>query len=288
MAYPSARTDPAFQTPGASRGLLDVFSHRYLLTLLLRKGITTRYYGSALGWIWSYIRPAALFLMYFLIIGVVFGANQGIEAYPIYLFAGIIAINLFNEVLRNATTAITDNAVLVQKIYMPRELFPVAATGVAIVHFLPQVILLLAVTLFSGWTFGWLAILAFIGGLVIIVTFSLGLGLFFGAINVQYRDATNFVDLILMFSTWASPILYSWEMVESIVPNWLFQLYMANPITTAVELFHNAFWLPIAPDSARPDNMLMNVGIALVLSFGTLAIGQAVFRKAEANFAQAL
>lgn len=288
MAYPSARTDPDFQTPGASRGLLDVFSHRYLLALLLRKGITTRYYGSALGWIWSYIRPAALFLMYFLIIGVVFGANQGIEAYPIYLFAGIIAINLFNEVLRNATTAITDNAVLVQKIYMPRELFPVAATGVAIVHFLPQVILLLAVILFSGWTFGWIAVLAFIGGLVIIVTFSLGLGLFFGAINVQYRDATNFVDLILMFSTWASPILYSWEMVESIVPNWLFQLYMANPITTAVELFHNAFWLPIAPDSARPDNMLMNVGIALVLSFGTLAIGQAVFRKAEANFAQAL
>lgn len=288
VATLSARTDPDFKTPGASRGLFDVFTHRYLLSLLLRKGITTRYYGSVLGWVWSYIRPAALFLMYFLIVGLIFGVNKGIDAYAIYLFSGIVAINLFNEVLRNATTAITDNAALVQKIYMPRELFPVAAAGVALVHFLPQALLLLVVVLFSGWTFGWLAVLSLIGGIVIIMTFSLGLGLFFGAINVQYRDATNIVDLILMFSTWASPVLYSSKMVKEIAPEWVYHIYMSNPITAAVELFHNAFWLPVTPESARPENLIIYVMIGLLISAFTLFIGQLTFRKAEGNFAQAL
>lgn len=288
MAAQTALKDPEFITPGSSKGLLDIFSRRYLLLLLLRKGMRTRYYGSVLGWLWSYLRPAAQFLMYFLVIGVILKVNRGIPSFPVYLFAGIVAVNLFSEVLRNTTGSITDNSSLVRKIYFPRELFPVAATGVALVHFLPQAALLVAVGLVLGWTIGWLQVFAFVAGMLIIVLFALGLGLLFGAINVSYRDSKNIVDIILMFSTWASPVLYSWQMVHDRAPTWLFDLYMLNPMTTAIELFHDAFWLPLAPDAARPENLMLNTGLGLGIAVFTLFIGQLVFRRLEVHFAQNL
>lgn len=261
---------------------------RYLLSLLLKKGVATRYYGSVLGWVWSYVRPLAQFLMYFLIIGVILNVHRDILAFPVYLFAGIIAINLFSETLRNATTAITDNAPLVQKIFVPRELFPISAAGVALIHFLPQAVVMMVVCIALGWSIGWLPVLSFILGMLIIVTFALGLGLLFGAVNVMYRDAVNFVDLILMFATWTSPVLYSWQMVQKAAPDWLFQIYMMNPVTTAVELFHNAFWLPLTPDAPRPEGFVLNIIVAVVIAFVTLIIGQLVFRRLEARFAQSL
>lgn len=279
--------DPDYSTPGSSKGLLEVFKHRYLLSLLLKKGMTTRYYGSVLGWVWSYIRPAAQFLMYYLVIGVIMQANRGLEWFPIYLFAGITAVNLFSEVLRNTTSSIVDNKALVRKIYLPRELFPFSALGVAVIHFLPQITVLVVVALLCGLTLSWLQLLFFFLGLALILTFTLGLGLFFGAVNVAYRDAKNVVDVILMFSTWASPVLYASTMVRDRAPEWIYNIYMCNPVTVAVELFHNAFWLPLSPGADRPDLLLFGPiagGIAVL----TLIVGQFVFRKLEGSFAQRL
>lgn len=283
-----ALADPEFDTPGTSRGLVDVFSHRYLLRLLLKKGVATRYYGSALGWVWSYVRPAAQFLMYYLVIGVVMGGRDDIKLFPIYLFSGIVAVNLFSEVLRNTTSSIVDNKALVQKIYLPRQLFPISAVGVAVVHFLPQALLLLVVALIFGWTITWLQIVAFVVGVALIIVFALGLGLFFGAINVAYRDAKNFVDIILMFATWASPVLYSWVLVRDRADEWLFNIYMSNPMTAAVEMFHSAFWLPIAGDAERPENLIVYTAVAGGIAILTFIVGQMIFRKLEVSFAQKL
>jgi ABC-2 type transport system permease protein len=282
------RKDPDFDTPGKSQGLVDVVKRRYLLRLLIRKGIATRYYGSVLGWVWSYIRPGAQFLMYYIVVGVILGVNRGIDWFPIYLFSGIVAVNLFSETMRNTTDALTSNKALVRKIYLPRELFPVSACGVALIHFLPQAVLLLVVSIICGWTIGWLQVVGFFGGALLIVLFALGLGLFFGAINAVYRDAKNIVDLILMFSTWASPVLYSALMVHDRVPTWIYHIYMSNPITGAVELFHDTFWLPLAPDSERPENLVIYLLIGFGITVVTLFIGQLVFRRLEGTFAQRL
>lgn len=283
-----ALSDNRYVRPGVSRGIVDVFRYRYLLSLLLKKSIATRYYGSALGWIWSYVRPAAQFVMYYIVVGVIMNGDRGIVLFPVYLFSGIVAINLFNEALKNTTSAIVDNKSLVQKIFLPRELFPVSALGVALVHFLPQAAVLFVVALFNGWTFGWVQIALFVLGVVVILAFALGLGLFFGAINVAYRDARNFVDLILMFATWVSPVLYTWQMVHDRAPTWLFNLYMSNPMTIAVELFHDAFWFPLTTQSPRFELLGSYILIALALTLATVVVGQLVFRKLEKNFAQSL
>lgn len=229
--------------------------------------------------------------MYYLVIGVIFQANKGIPYFPVYLFSGIIAVNLFSESLRNTTSSIVDNKALVKKIYLPRELFPLSATGVALVHFAPQSLVLLVVVMLLGWHITLLGVASFIVGVLVISIFSLGLGFFFGAINVAYRDSKNLVDLILMFATWVSPVLYSWQMVSSRAPDWLFELYMLNPMTIGVELMHNAFWLNLAtglPGADRPVNLLVNTGWALLIVLGTLLLGQLVFRKLESTFAQNL
>jgi len=283
-----ALTDPRFSEPGSSRGLIGVFQERYLLGLLLKKGIATRYYGSVLGWMWSYVRPAFQFLMYYIVIGVILGQNRGIDLFPVYLFTGIVTVNLFSEILRNTTSAILDNKALVQKIYLPREIFLVSATGVAIVHFLPQVVILIVVCIAVGWGITWLQIGAFILGMAVLIVFTLGLGMLFGALNVAHRDWKNIVDLILMFSTWASPVLYSYQMVKEAAPDWLFHIYMANPVTTAVELMHTAFWRGTVTEASRPELLWLNVLIGILLAILTFVVGQIVFRRLEGTFAQNL
>ena len=278
-----------FTTPGQGRGLLEVFRWRYLLRLLVRKETSTRYRNSVLGWVWSYVRPAAQFIIFYLVMGVFLQMARGIENFAMYLFSGIIVINFFSEGFSNATRSLVDNAHLVRKIYMPRELFPVAAVIVSFVHFLPQAAVLVIVALLFGWLPLPMSIGAAILGILIVGLAATGLGLFFGSLNVAFRDAQNFVELILMVAVWASPVLYSWEMVASQVPEWLMWIYQINPLTAGVELFHLAFWDPVTANAhSLPENFWTTVWIATGITVVGVLIGQWVFRKVEPRFAQDL
>jgi len=282
----ATNTSRDFVTPGVSRGLFDVFGSTYLLSLLVRQGIKVRYRGSSLGWIWSYVKPAAQFAVYFVAFGIIFRMAHG-NNYSVMLFSGLVAINLFNESLSNATSSIVSNAALVKKIYLPRELFPLSAVIVAFVHFLPQVAILLAGCIFFGYAPTFMSLLAFLFGLVILLILATGLGLFFGSINAKFRDAQNFVDLILMLVTWLSPVLYTVTLVQEHLSTFWFEMYMSTPITAAVNLFHEAFWAPTHHSGATEIPNLWLYGlIGLGYSLITLALGQLVFTKMERTFAQ--
>ncbi|MCK8477072.1 ABC transporter permease [Microbacterium aurugineum] len=301
--YFAAVPRTAFDTPGKSHGLIDVVRWRYLLRLLVRTGVTTRYRNSVLGWTWSYVRPAAQFLVFWVVLGIFMKLDHGIPNYAVYLFSGIVVINLFSEGFKNATTSIVGNAPLVRKVFLPRQLFAVSAVIVAFVHFLPQVGLLLIVCILLGWFahISVLSVLAIFAGMIIVMVFSLGLGLFFGALNVRYRDAENIVELMLLLATWASPVLYAWTMVQEAVvdrlhwPSWLVELYLLNPITQGVELFHYAFWRPATEGLAAgqqtidlPPDLAWNTLWTFLIAAGTLLVGQFVFRRLEGRFAQDL
>ncbi|MFE6963801.1 ABC transporter permease [Agromyces sp. NPDC057679] len=281
-----------FETPGRGRGILDVFTHSYLLRLLIRKGTATRYRNSVLGWTWSYVKPAAQFFIYYFVMGVVLQFHRDVENFAVYLFAGVVAINLFNEGFGNATSSIVDNRALVRKIYLPRELFPIASIVVALIHFLPQVAILLLACILLGWTPTLISLGAFLLGLFIILLTSLGLGLLFGALNVRFRDAQNIVEILRMLSTWASPVLYTITMVEAALPEWALRIYMLNPLTTAVELFHLAFWAPTTSTPSVEDVLVPTIGTDILTTLGiciiTIVIGQLVFRRFERSFAQDL
>ncbi len=283
----------AFQTPGRGRGILDVVRYRYLLRLLIGKSTSLRYRNSALGWFWSYVRPTVQFLVYYLVVGQILGLHGRVEAFPLYLFSGIVVVNLFNEAFGSATRSITDNKALVRKIYLPRELFPIAAIIGSFVHFLPQLLVLVVVSLIFGWIPSVTGILLALAGLLLVVVFISGIGLFFSAVNVRFRDAQNFVEIVRLIATWSSPILYTWVMVADVTENvpWVFHIYMSNPITVAVEFFHQAFWGHIVDAEANhgwPPGFSWYVVVAVIITVAVVVIGQLTFRRFERTFAQDL
>ncbi|GAA1341803.1 ABC transporter permease [Arthrobacter roseus] len=288
-------------TPGKAGGLRDVLRSRFLLRLLVSKELKVRYRGSVLGLLWSYVKPAVQFIVFYIALGVFLGLERsdrnpgGLPNYSIYLFAGIVLINFFSEALGNAARSIVGNANLIKKIYLPRGLFPVASVWVSAVHFFPQLVVLLAACLFVGWHPSITQIAAAGGGFLIVALLATGLGLFFGAANVYFRDSENFVDMLLMIATWASPVLYAWTMVEEKMGHAFFTFYQSNPMTIAVELFHFAFWLPTTtpdvmdPAMAVPPNLLdFWLPIGLLTSLVIIFLGQFTFRRLEGRFAQEL
>jgi ABC-2 type transport system permease protein len=280
-----------FIKPGRSKGLLEVFDKRYLASLLVHKELRVRYRGSVLGMLWSYAKPAVQFLVFYLAIGKFMGMDRAIENYVIYMFAGVIAMNYFSEIFNNDTRSVVWNTPLVKKIYLPRELFPVASTWVAFVHFVPQLVILAIGALIFGWRPGFMELGLFLYVFVVLTVFGLGLGLLMSALNVFYRDAENFVELILMVTTWASPVLYKWEMVHDFLGDgWIWNLYQLNPLTPTVEMFHIVFWEPtnLTEAATRPPDMFMWGAIAGVSAVVTLIVGELVFRKLDPRFAQEL
>ncbi|MDZ8161546.1 ABC transporter permease [Microbacterium aquimaris] len=281
----------AFDVPGKGRGILDVARWTYLLRLLVRKGTATRYRNSVLGWVWSYVKPGAQFLIYYFVMGIVLQFHRDVPNFAIYLFSGIVMVNLFNEAFGNATSSIVGNRALVKKIYLPRELFPIAAIFVAMIHFLPQLAILLVVCLLVGWTPSLVTLGGALLGILLVVSFALGLGLFFAGLNVRFRDAENFVDLIKMFATWTSPVLYTWTLIAAALINhpWVFFLYMSNPLTVAVELGHAGFWAGTTGEShVFPDFFPISSAIAAGITIVMLVVGQLTFSRFERTFAQDL
>jgi ABC-2 type transport system permease protein len=282
-----------FDVPGTGRGLLDVFKYRYLLRLLIGKGSSLRYRNSVLGWVWSYVRPTVQFLVYFLVVGTIIGVSRKVELFPVYMFSGLVVVNLFNEAMGSTTRSIVDNKALVRKIYLPRELFPIAAALGSFIHFLPQLAVLILVCLLFGWLPTFASVGMMLAGLLLVITFVLGVGLLFSAINVRFRDAQNFIEIIRTIATWSSPIMYTWVMVHDRLHNFpvIFNIYMSNPITVAVELFHHAFWAPLVPADKQlgwPPDFGLNVAVAVGLIILVTVFGQFVFRRFERTFAQDL
>lgn len=281
-------TGQPWTEPGRGSGLLDVLRRRYLLKLLVRKELRVRYRGSVLGLAWSYVKPGVQYLVYFLALGIFLKQSRSIEDFPVYLFSGLVVVNVFTEAFGNATRAVVWNAPLVKKIFLPRELFPVASVWVAGVHFVPQLVVLLIGAVLSGWRLEALPLLGAVLATLIIAALATGLGLLFGSLNVVFRDMENFVDLINMVVVWLSPVLYRWDQVADVVPGWVAVLYQLNPITVAVELYHYAFWWPgteSTPSSSLPPDLLVSSLVAVVIAAVVLVAGQVVFRRVEGRFA---
>ncbi len=288
-----------WRIPGSDKGWLNPIYERFLLNLLVRKELRVRYRGSVLGMAWSYAKPAVQFAVFYLALGVFLQLNRSLPAYAAYLFSGIIVINLFSEVFGNCTRSIASNAPLVSKIYLPSELFPWASALVALVHFVPQVLVLVVGAGLYGWRPSFAEGWWFLIGMVILLVFTMGLGMLAAALNAAFRDVENFVDLIIMVATWTSPVLYALSMVkETIGGSVWWALYSLNPITIVVECFHGAFWRPMARalDESGASAPTVAAGAeaaglwwaGLLIAIVVFAFGTFVFERSKRKFAQEL
>ena len=248
-----------------------------------------------LGWFWSYVKPLIQFFIYYVVMGFIFGLDRGVDNFPLYLFSGFITVQFFNEAFGNATSSVVGNKALVKKIYLPRELFPISAIAGAFIHFLPQLAILIVVGIIYGWVPSLSGLGAILLGMFIIALVSFGLGLLFAGINVRFRDTENFAEVIRQLATWASPVLYTWQLVHEKMGDVVLFIYMCNPITVAVEFMHYGFWAStVEPYSAQNDggwvgfepHFGMHIGIAILIGVVLVVIGQITFRRCERTFAQ--
>lgn len=274
------------------RQVTEVLDHRQLLWLLTRRDLQVRYRGSVLGFLWTLIKPLILLATYYIILGQVLGAARGIENFGIYVFSGLTIYMLFSESLGAAAGSIVGNGGLVKKIYLPREIFPLAAVGGAIFMFSMQLLVLVGAVTFSG---SWPApdgLLYFLPSVLLILIYVTGLGLLLSAMNVYLRDVQYITEILLTLMMWGSPIVYSWQMVREVLdrfnlPAWLLEVYTNNPLTLAVLGFHRALWSG-GTDADYPTDLALRLGIAGVVGVVFLFCAHWAFQRMQSNLAQEL
>jgi ABC-2 type transport system permease protein len=291
--------------PGRGGGLLATARRGYLLRLLVRRELRARYQGSLLGLGWSYVRPAVNFVVYFFVVGIFLKASKAIPNYPVFIFSGLVLISFFTETIITSTWSVIGNAPLVQKIYLPREMFPAASALVSGVQLLPGMVILLAGALVAGWTPSTLGVGSAVLAFAIVAVFGLAFGMLFAAVNVFFRDFGQVVDILAIVIPWSVPMIYPWTAVRDATgEGWLLDLYLGNPLATAVSLFQRAFWWPGADRTftgpnhdvpafpngqpAFPDHLTERGLIALLAATVLLSLAQLVFSRLQRRFAQEL
>lgn len=306
----NARLAELTLTPTGAQGKLFVgFAHsvgqiwqrREMLGLLVSREIKARYKDSALGFVWGLVRPLTQLLVYYLVLGHFLGAARSIPEFAVFIFSGLTIYGLASEMLMLMTGSVVGNAGLVKKVYLPREIFPLAGIGSAFFNFALQMLVLLAACLATGTlVFGWHLLYA-LAAIALVVIYMLAFGLALSAMNVYLRDIQYLVEVVVMLMMWASPIVYSWTFVGTAFgefgwPHWLVEVYINNPLTLAVIGFQAAFWepgLPLpaagqAPVFSHPAYFELRMLIAGVIGLVLVFVAQRIFARLQGNFAQEL
>jgi ABC-2 type transport system permease protein len=278
---------------GFTSAVRDVWAARLLLGSLIRKDLSIRYRGSVLGILWTLIKPLVQLSVYGLVLGVFLGFGDMIPDFGFFMFAGLMIFGLFSESVTLGTTSILWNAPLVKKVALRRELLPLSTTGVAVVNFCFQVaVLVLAFAVTGHWP-RWQDLPFVVPALVIVILLGMAAGMLLGALNVYVRDVQFIVEVGLLLLFWLTPILYGWwtvqdTLAEKGLPDWAFDVYMANPLATAVVAFQQGAWPGQPPveyfDSVWAVRLWGTAAVCAVLVW----FSQRIFNRLQENFAAEL
>jgi len=277
--------DAPLAPPSPQAGLLEVFRHRYLLRLLVRREISARYQGSFLGLLWSYINPLSQLFIYWFVFGIILGRGR-VEMFAVHVFCGLVVVQFFIETFNAGTRSIVRNKALVQKMAVPREMFPVASMLVSLYHMFPQLVILVVVCSLAGWTPDPVPLLGFVLAVGIIALLGTSLALMFSVANVFLRDVSSFVSILTNFVRFGVPMVYPYFLVDERFGSFA-QFYLLNPIADAVLLVQQAFWVGTTknPDLVQaeniPDHLFAFSFLALGVSALMLVLAQWIFRRFE-------
>jgi len=287
--------------------LPELWSRRELILSLVRRDLKIRYKASVLGFLWSFCKPLLLMLVLYVVFAkfVPIRFQQPMAApFALFLLSGILAWTYLAGCASESLFAILGNASLVKKTYIPPEVFPVVTILSNLFHFLLALLVYFGlVLLFAWWSPDvkaptWHVL--FLPFVIALHTFFLfGLVLLLSAVNVFFRDIASIMEVLLTAWFYLSPILYPLtEPYRRIVdapamPDWLFHLYMLNPMAPILAAYRKVLLLPAYgdvefpfwPGAGHPLSLLVYLGVAVVTSALLVLIGQAVFRHYAGRFA---
>lgn len=255
----------------------DLIRGRELLMDLVWKDVRVRYRYALMGFLWAVLEPLLMMVILTFVFSVAFkgrAEEHGIvtgRGYAVFILCGLVPWQFLSTALTSATRSLVDNANLVKKVYLPREVVPLAAVGVALVNLVIGAVLLVVVYVvlmgqLPGAGLVWLPVV-FVIQLVLVA----GLGLLLSCAHAHFRDVAYMVDAGLLFGFYATPIFYPPSLVEQAFPS-LYRWYMLNPMAGLVTAYRQVLF----------DNRFPELGLVLwpaAVAVGLLVLGTVVFRR---------
>ncbi len=274
-----------------SRIFPDLLRSRHLLLDLVSKELRARYRNAAMGFVWAILQPVLMMSILTVIFGyIAFGLPQrgtG-KSYAIFLLCGLVPWQFFSSALVLGTQSLLANGTLIKKVYFPREVIPIAAVLNALVNaligFATLAIVMVVLEGVDSISIHWLYVPAILGIQVVLV---MGLAMMLSAWNVYYHDVGYMLEVALAFGFYASPIIYALPNnmaslpVSPTVAQWLYRLYMLNPMASLITLYRDAICKSVIPD----------IGLfawAAFLAIVIFLLGLYIFRRHAPTFADHL
>lgn len=203
-----------------------------LLKQLVKTDFKLRYQGSALGYVWSLLRPLLLFVILYFVFAIFLGQKDAIPHYPVYLLLGIVLWNYFVEVTSGGVTAIVGRGDLLRKINFPKYVVVLAGSFSALINLLLNFIVIGVFMVLGHVELTWHALLI-VPLIAELFVFSIGLAFFLGALYVRFRDVSYVWEVVMQAGFYGTPILYLLN--NSKVPHRAAELIMLNPMAQIIQ-----------------------------------------------------
>ncbi len=264
--------------PGRNSGgyWYDLWRYHELLIFLAWRDVKVRYKQAVLGVAWAVAQPLATMYLLTYVFSKVAHMDGGNVPYPLVVLAGLMPWMLFSSALSGSSNSLIGNANLVSKVYFPRLVTPLSALAVALADFLVGLALYAAFALAYGVLPTWRVV--FLPGFVLIaMAQALGIGLWFSALTVKYRDFRFIVPFFLQFGVFATPVGYRTDVLRT----WG-GLLEFNPLTGVINGFR---WCLLAGDSQFTRGSLWSALFGTIIF---LASGIWYFRRTERQFADVI
>ena len=250
--------------------------HRlFLLKELVRRDFQGRYAGSVLGFVWSFVQPLWLLLLFTFVFSTVLEISlygERTDNFGIFLFAGLLPWMAIQETVTRGSTAITDNAALVKKLAFPSEILVLGVSLSALLHEGIALLVFAAVLLVAG-ELAWAGLPLLLLAVPLQLALSLGLGLLLAGANVFFRDVAQLIGMAMTGWFYFTPIVYP----LSLVPGELRWLVELNPLTALVGLYREAL---LGDALSVPGETLFLALCAFIL----LVAGWWLFRRLAPEF----
>lgn len=242
----------------------------FLIRQLVRRDFNVKYKRSMLGVVWSFLNPLLTMSVQYLVFSTIF--RSSIKDFPVYLLSGIVCFNYFSESVSMGMESITGNASLINKVYMPKYIYPVSKVLSSLVNLLISLVPLAIVMLLSGVRFT-KALLLIPIPLGLLVLFSLGMSFLLSTSNVFFRDTRFLWNVLSMIWMYLTPLFYP----ESIIPMAYRTIYHFNPMYQFIAFFRHLVCDGVTPP---PNTYLWCMLSALI----PMLLGIYVFRKKQDDF----
>lgn len=253
--------------------LKEFWEYRELLYFLTWRDIKVRYKQTVLGAAWAIIQPFFTMVVFSLFFGKLAKVPSDGLPYPIFAYAALVPWTFFANGLTQSSNSLVGNANLIKKVYFPRLVVPVSTVISGLVDFVLAFLVLIGMMLVYGifptFNIVWLPCL-----LLLTFVTSLGVGFWFSALNVLFRDVSYLVPFLVQFWLFATPIAYP----SSLLAEPWRTLYGINPMVGVVEGFR---WALLGTDTAPGLIIIVSSLVALALLVG----GAFYFRRMEKTFA---